>query len=145
VLVERMDAHRARAGSPLLARGARVVVAVAGDDEIGAVAADALDLRGGRDGRNEDLRGNAQAHRGVRGGNAVIPAGCSNDSRLRHVAQEQVRECAAGFERAGMLEVLELEKERTVVEAEVAAADFDDGSAPDVRSDRRAGAIHLRP
>ena len=144
-LVERMNAHRARAGGPGLAGGARVVVAVAGDDELRAVGADARDLGGGGDRRNEDLRAHAETHGRVRGGHAVIAAGRGDDAGVGHVAEEHVREGAAGLEGPGVLEVLELEEERAAVEAEVAAADFDDGSAADVGSHDGAGLIHLRP
>ena len=68
------------------------------------------------------LRRDAEAHRGVGDGSAVIAAGRRDHAGRRHLAQQQVGEGAARLERSRVLEELELERQRERREAEVAAA-----------------------
>ena len=62
-LVKGVDRERARLGDPCFAGGERIVIAVAANDELGAVFADAPDLRRRGDARNKDLGGGSRASR----------------------------------------------------------------------------------
>jgi hypothetical protein len=90
------------------------------------VAADPPDLGRRRHRRHEDLRLDAERARreGHRG--AVIAARSRRHAGRRDVAQQQVGEGAARFERAGMLQLLQLEDEAGARDAEVGAVDRDD-------------------
>src|SRR6185312_12398863 len=94
-----------------LARLERIGIALAADLELGAVAADLLDLRGRGDHGNENRGAHAELHRRIRDRRAVVAARCRDDARLRQAAREQAVERAARLERSGVLQVLELEDE----------------------------------
>ena len=72
-------------------------------------------------------------HRG-----AVIPAGSRDHARRRHLAHQQVGECAARFERSGMLQKFELE-DQGAAEAEIRAVDLENRRAADVGPDQPLG------
>jgi hypothetical protein len=84
---------------------------------------------------DEDPRGLAEAHRGVRHRNTVIAAGGCDDAGLGHLAQQQVRECAARFEGARMLHQFQLEKDAQCAEPKIRAIDLDDGRTAQVGPD----------
>lgn len=57
----------------------------------------------------------------------MIAAGSGDDAGLRDLAAQQIRKCAAHFERTGMLQMLELEPQRSDAQAKIFAARFNDG------------------
>lgn len=65
----------------------------------------------------------------------MIPARRGNDAGLRRVPGQQVRERAARFERARVLQLFELERECERRQAEVGAARLHDRRDADVRRD----------
>ena len=107
----------------------------AGDDQLGTVVADPLRLRRRGDARHEDRRLLAEPHCGIGDGGAVIAARGGGDPDARDFAHQQVGEGAARLERAGMLQVLELEGEATGRQAEIGGVDVDDGGPPDIGPD----------
>ena len=135
VLVERRYRHGAGLLRPCLAGRERIRVAVALDREVGAVFADALNLRRRGDARNENLRAFAELHRGIGCRRAVIAAGCRDDAGFRHFAGQHIGERAARLERARVLEQLELERERSGGQTKLVAIDLDDGRTPDMGPD----------
>jgi len=139
-----MDGERAACRDIGLARGARILIALAADDEVGAVVANALDLGRGGDARHEDLRRNATPHRGISDGGTVIAARGGGDAGRRHLPQAEIGEGAARLEGAGMLHELELQQERRGGEAEIGGIDGDDRGSPDMRPDDRLGRSDLR-
>jgi hypothetical protein len=124
---------------PRLARRQRIGITLAGDDEVGAIVANARHLRRRRDGRHEDPGRHAKLHRRIGDGGAVIAARRRGDTSRGHLAHEQVGEGAARLERSGMLQQLELEADGGRAEAELGAIDLDDGRAADVRPDEPLG------
>jgi len=139
-LVVRVDLERAVLLRPALARLERVGVALALDHQLGAVGADALDLRRRRHARHVDAHRLAELARGIGHRRTVVAAGSSDYARLRHLAREQIGERAAHLERAGVLQQLELEAELRHTQAEVARRHLDDRRAPDIRADQRVDA-----
>ena len=135
-LIEGVYRQRARLRRPGLAGRERVGIAVAADDQVGAVAPDALHLRGRGHGGHEDAGGHAEPHGGVRDGGAVIAARGGHHARRRDRAREQVGERAPRLERARVLEQLELQGQRELGEAEVGAIQLHDGRHADVGLDQ---------
>ena len=134
-LIERVHRERARLGDPVLAGRERVGVALAHHGDVGAVRADLLDLRRRRHGRHEDLRPHAQAHRRVGDGGAVVTAGGGRHADRGQRAQEQIGERAPRLERSGVLQELELERERKGRKPEVRAAEGERRRDAHVRRD----------
>ena len=118
-LVEGVDWRARRFPHESLARRERVGVALAADDELGAVAADALGLGRRRDGGHENRRRRAEPHRRIGDRRAVIAARGRDDAGLRDRTSQQVGEGAARLERARMLQELELEVRRARRQAEI--------------------------
>ena len=81
--------------------------------------------------------GSAELHRRIRHRGAVVAAGGRDDAGGRRLSQQQIGEGAARLERAGVLEELELQRERDRADAELVAADRDHRRPPDVRLDQR--------
>jgi len=73
----------------------------------------------------------------------MIPAGGGDDAARRRMTGQEIRKGAARLERTGVLELLELERQRERRQAEVGAADPDDGRATDVRRDDRIDACDV--
>ncbi len=99
-LIEGVHGQRSGLPDPRLAGREGIGVALASHHEIGAVLTDPLDLRGRRHGRHEDLRGNAQSHRGIGDGRPVIAAGGGDHAGGRDASHEQVGEGAPRLERS---------------------------------------------
>jgi hypothetical protein len=59
------------------------------------------------------------------------------------MARQEIREGAAGLERAGVLQLFELERQREWRQPEIGAADLDDGRATDVRRDNGVDALDV--
>jgi len=91
-----MDGHRAGLSEPGFTGSEGVGVAVSGDDEVCARAADAVDFVRGRYGGNKDLCGDAEFAGSVRDGYAVISARCSDYTGFWNVASEQIGEKRRG-------------------------------------------------
>ena len=89
-LVERVHAGRARLRGEGLARRQGVGVPLPHDLQVGAVAADPLDLGRGGDRRHEDLRPNAEAHRRVRHRGAVVAARGRDDAGRRDLPRSRL-------------------------------------------------------
>jgi len=134
-LVIRVYRERARLGGPAFAGGQCFGIAFAGHNEIGPIAAYALDFFLGSHGRDENLCGHAEFIRGEGDACAVVAARGCHDTLLRDFSQQQISESAARFEGAGMLEQFEFEDEREGTEAEVYAAGLDDRRPANVRPD----------
>jgi hypothetical protein len=131
--------HRKRAGSidPRLHAFERLVVTLARNNEIRTVGANPRHLRRRRHDRNEDLCRYAEFHCSESDRRAVIAAGSGNDAGLGNLAQQQVGERTARFERSGMLEQFEFEGEGNAGKTEVGAVGFDDRRAANVTGDGR--------
>jgi hypothetical protein len=138
-LVEGMDHQRAALRGPALACRQGIGIAVAAHHEVGAVRADAPDLgrRGNR--RHEDLGWHAQPHRRISHGGAVIATGRRHHAGLRHLAGEQVHECTARLEAAGMLQLLELQQHLAAGEPGIDAVDPDHRCLADIGRDAPVG------
>lgn len=134
-LVEGVDLQRAGLRGPGFAGRKGVGVALPSDDEMSAVAADALDFFRGTNGRDENARGLAKFLGGEGNGGAVVAAGSGDDSGGRDFAGKEIGESAAGFKRTGVLKEFELEDEVDAGQPEVGAGGFNDGGAPDVGAD----------
>ena len=138
-LVKGVDRERARLGDPCFASGERIVIAVAANDELGAVFADAPDLRRRGDARNKDLGGDAELQSGVGDRRPVIAAGGGGDAGFGDVAHQQIGEGAAGLKRAGVLHQLQLAAKADGIQTEIAAIDLDHRRAADMGSDPPLG------
>ena len=143
-LIERVDLQRARSLRPPLACRERIGVAVAADLEVGAVRSDALDLGGGRDDRHEDFRRHLHRHRCERHRGAMIAARRRDDARRSNGPRQQMREGAAGLERPGALQLLQLQRDAGVRDPEIASVHVDDRRAADVRRYQTMDALDVR-
>jgi hypothetical protein len=140
-----VDRHRARRGHPFLAGRQRVGVAIAPDDQLRAVLADALDLRRRGHRGDEDLGAHAESPGGVGDGGAVIAARGGHHARSRDLPHQQVGEGAPRLERARVLELLELEHEAGAVDAEIGAGHLHHRRPANVRPDDRVGGLDGAP
>ena len=131
--------------APGLAGRERVGVPVAHDGERRAVCADALDLRGRRHRRDEDLRAHAESHRGVGHRGAVVTSRGGGDAGLRDASQEQVGERPSSLERPGVLQELELQREGKGRKPEVDPAHLEDRRHSDIRPDDRLNLFDASP
>ena len=143
-LIEGVHGQRAGLPHPRLAGREGIGVALAPHHEIGAVLADPLDLRGRRHGRHEDLRGDAESHRGVGDGRPVIAARGGDDAGGKDASHEQVGEGPPRLERSGMLEQLQLEGEGKGRQAEVRPAHPGHGGEANMAPDDGMGRLDLR-
>jgi hypothetical protein len=123
------------------ARDERIGVAIAHDDELRAILADLLHLRGRRDARDENRRRDAHPVGGEGDGDAVVAAAGGDHPGRRDLAQAQIREGAARLEGASVLELFELEHEAAVAEPEILSVDLDDGGQAQVRCDDGVGPL----
>ena len=139
ILIEGMNRERAGLGGPDLAGGQRVGVALATDDELGAVVADALNFRRRRDARHEDLGRNAELHRRVGDRRAMIAAGGGDDADCGNIAHEQVCECSTCLERTRVLDELELAAQAQNAQSEIGTVDLDRRRPADVLPDEPFG------
>jgi len=73
----------------------------------------------------------------------VIAAGRRDHAGLRHLAQQQIGEGAARLERAGMLQLFQLQGDRAPSETEIAAGDLDYRRAPDIGPDQPLGSFDV--
>ncbi len=138
-----MDVHRPRRCRPLLARRERVGVALSHQYQLGAAGADAFDLGLGGNARNVDPRLDLQFAGGVRDRRAMVATGSGDNPRLGHPPQQEIGEGAARFERARLLQKLQLEDQGDVGEAKVAALHLDGRRASDMWTDDRLGSCDL--
>jgi len=76
---------------------------------------------------------------GIGDGRAVIAARGGDHACARHVAQQQVGEGPARLERAGMLQLLQLEQQPTRREAELACIHRDHRRATHMGADQALG------
>ena len=136
-LIVGVHGQRAGLARPRLGGGQRVGVALAADDQLGAVAPDARDLGRRRHRRYEDLRRRPHPHRRVSDGGAVVAAGGRHHAGGRDGAGQEIGEGPASLERAGVLEQLQLERERKGNQPEVGAGRGQGRRQPDVGPDDR--------
>ena len=85
--------------------------------------------------------GMPQPHRGVRDRRAVVAARRGDHACGRRVAKQQVGKGAAGLERAGVLQLFELEGQRERRQPEVGAARLDDWGDADIGRDGGVDAL----
>ena len=83
-LIEGMHFERAGAGGEFLACGERFGIALAADDQLGALGTDARELRRRGHARHEDRRAYFKLPRRIGDGGAVIAAGGGDHSRRRN-------------------------------------------------------------
>ena len=102
-LVISVDLERAIALGKILAGAQRIGVKRPLDDQFGAVAADAVELRRRGNLRHKDRRTNAEPHRGISNRGAVVAARCRHNPGRWRRAGEEARESAARLEGAGVL------------------------------------------
>ena len=144
-LVEGVHGQRARLSDIGLARRQRVGVALAGDDQVGAVGADARRASPGAKWTARRWLPGAESHRRVGDGGAVIPARGGDDARRRDGAREQVGERAARLERARVLEQLELGPQPEIAQTELRRIERQDRGLADVGPDQLGGREDLVP
>ena len=139
-LVERVHRGRARVARRSLARRQRVGVPRPRRPRGPRRSrGSARSSRARRPSARRSSRGDAQAHRRVRDRGAVVAARGRDDAGRRDLAQQQVGERAARLEGPGVLERLELERQRKRREPEVRAARLDGRRPADVRPDDVVG------
>ena len=110
-VVERVDEHGAGALGELGGQAQRRLDRRTLEHDVGAVAAGGEQLGDRHAERHEDRRGDAEGLRGERDALRVVAGGCGHDA-ARALLGRQAREPvgrAADLERAGALEVLELQ------------------------------------
>ena len=73
----------------------------------------------------------------------MVAAGRGDDTRGRHRAREQVREGAAGLERSGPLQQLQLHDHARLRETEVGACHLDDRRPANVGLNKRVDALDI--
>ena len=129
--------HRPGRGLPFLAELERLGVGGTADHQVGAVGPDPGHLgRRGHLGHEDPGRDSELARRvGHRG--AVVAARRRHHAGRRDLAQQQVGERAAGLERPGVLQLLQLEQQRPGRQPEVGQVHADHRGPPDVRRDQR--------
>ncbi len=131
-LVESMHGHRATLHPPSFAGDQRVSVPFAADHQIGAVAADAGNLRRRGNLRHEYLGSDFELVRRIGHRNAMVAARCRDHAGGRHIAHQQIGEGSACLERTRVLHELELEMNFSRPETEVCASGLDHGRVPDI-------------
>ena len=120
-----MHRQRPALGRANPTRPGGVVVEPLDDPDIRTLLAHPVDLRGGRGGRDEDLGVVAQPASRERDGKPVVAAARGDHAARRDVGGEHLAERAARLERAGVLQELELDRDRNV-QAEGSRAQLDD-------------------
>ena len=113
-LIERVHGERTCLGLARVRRDRCLVVVPGNHADVGALLAHAVDLRGGRSVGDEDLGPMAERPSGEGNRQSEVPAGAGDDAGLGHVGGEHLAERAAWLERPGVLEQLELQRERRV-------------------------------
>src|SRR5215475_15781212 len=94
---------------------------------MGSIAADLFDF-GWRSHRGKKDPGRfSQLPRSKRNCNTVVPAGCGYNTCLRHFTGQEIGKCAPDFERACVLQELQLEHKTRIPKTELLACDLDDG------------------
>ena len=104
-----MDRHGAALLHPLFAGGERAGIAVALDDQVGAVFPDARDLGRRGNAGNEDPCRHLQRHRRIGHRRSVVAARGRNHAGRGNIADQEIGEAAPGLEGAGVLKRLQLE------------------------------------
>ena len=123
----------------------RFAISFAGDDQVGAVRANASDLGADETTGTKIFAGNAEFHCGERHRGAVISSRRGNHAGFRNFAQQQIRERAARFERTRVLQQFQLECEAYAGKSEVRTVRFDHRRAADVPGDRPGGDFDAGP
>jgi hypothetical protein len=136
-LVERMHWQRTRLRHELFAGRQRIGIAIAGDDQLGSVAADQCNLRRRRHFRQKDRRFYAARLRRIGNRNAMIAAGSGHHTRLADFARQQVGERTTHLERPGVLQAFEFQLQRPRRQTELGGINDDGRGVPDIGPDQR--------
>src|SRR5688572_19423727 len=113
-----MDQERAALRRILIASLLRVLIALSADDDLCAELLDLVNLHHRRDPRDKDARRPPQTLCGIRDRSAMISSRGRGDTRRAYATRQQVIEGAARFKRAGMLQILKLERRAELVSEE---------------------------
>ena len=113
-----------------------IVVDVADLVDVGAVVAQACDLRGCRSGRNEDVGGMPEPAGSPRDGCTMVAARRGDEAFVGDVLGAHVMRRPAGLERTTVLEVLELEHQCRV-DADLVTRHGEDRGVANERVDHR--------
>ena len=134
-----MYGKRAGLCRPQFAGGQRVRITSTSHNQVSPVLPDSLQLGRRGDFGNENSGRFLQLHGGESDRSAVIASRGCHHAGSRNLADQEIGKCAPGFERTRVLQGLQFENQRDVIETEVGPIDFNHRSSPDIRTDRLVG------